>query len=148
MKSKVPNIDFVDVATKVKVGELYACKKIHFVKDAVDGLLEIADSPPEANGKKAGAEIFYDKGWYTVKGSVDTSTEGVYTFEIDASDANGNTKHCTFDVMVAAPEPESETPEATMMMRPMPSQKVYWTPNGDVYHHSRGRPALSRSKVI
>ena len=108
LDTKSPQIDFVDKAPKIDAGTDYnAVQNINFVKDPVDGELELVDSAPETKGSKAGEEVFYDKGWYTVEGNVDTAVAGVYSIDVNAADIHGNTAHRTFDVTVVAPEPEA-----------------------------------------
>lgn len=105
--TKPPKIDFVSRKPKVDLGDSYdPIQNINYVKDPVDGQLELVDEAPVAQGSKAGKEIFYDKGWYTVEGYVDTSVAGMYTIDVNASDIHGNTAHRSFDVTVVAPEPE------------------------------------------
>lgn len=105
LDTKSPQIDFVDKAPKIDVGTDYnPTQNISFVKDPVDGELALVESAPESKGSRPGEEVFYDKGWYTVEGNVDTAVAGVYSIDVNAADIHGNTAHRTFDVTVAAPE--------------------------------------------
>ena len=133
--TKPPEIDFVNRAPKVNVGAKYnPAKNVNYVKDPIDGKLSKVKAAPKAKGSKAGAERFYDKGWYTVKGDVDTSTPGVYTVDVNAADINGNTSHRSFDVTVAYPAPEPAAPQAAMTKSVPLGRTVYVTSSGKKYH--------------
>lgn len=77
------------------------------VSDEVDGALELVSSPPEAKGSKAGVEQFYDKGWYVLEGSIDSSTPGTYPIKITAADKHGNV--AAKELKVTVKEPAQET---------------------------------------
>ena len=113
LDTKSPQIDFVSKTPKIDVGADYdPVQNINFVKDPVDGELALVDEAPDAQGSKTGEEVFYDAGWYTVDGNIDTSVAGVYSIDVNAADIHGNTAHRTFDVTVVAPEPEPEAAAA------------------------------------
>ena len=132
LDTKSPQIDFVSRTPKIDVGTDYdPVQNINFVKDPVDGELALVDEAPDARGSKAGEEVFYDAGWYTVDGSVDTSIAGVYSIDVNAADIHGNTAHRTFDVTVVAPEPE---PEAAATKAPAAQSYVLNT-NTHKFHH-------------
>ena len=147
--TKAPIINLVKKAPKIEVGSSFSpAKNIESVEDPVDGELDLVDKAPKAKGKKAGSEVFYSKGWYKIKGSVDTSKEGVYTIKVSASDANGNTSSRSFDVTVEASSSDSEATQAAAMTRSMAkdqadeeNERQAWlngtvliTPNGKCYH--------------
>lgn len=90
--TKAPRISFVDPKPTIDVGDTFdALANMEFVKDKVDGELAYVETVPKARGKKAGREVFYDKGWYTIEGTVDSSVPGTHQLLVTASDKHGNT---------------------------------------------------------
>ena len=101
--TKAPTIKFAKKAPKIEVGDSYdPADNVKSVKDPADGALTLVSSEPTAN--EGAGEPAYDEGWYTVEGSVDTSTAGVYPISVTAADIHGNVTTKSFDVKVAAPE--------------------------------------------
>ena len=90
--TKAPKIKLVDAKPAIDVGEDFdALANVKSVADKVDGELGYVDAAPEAAGDKKGLERFYDAGWYTIDGTVDSSVPGTYSLMVLASDKHGNT---------------------------------------------------------
>lgn len=104
-----------------KGGKFDPAAFIKSVEDPVDGALNKVDSAPKYKGKRTvGLEQFYDKGWYTIEGTIETDAPGTYSYTITASDKNGNvtTKELLATVNevvepVAAATSEQSAPEYT-----------------------------------
>lgn len=80
-----------------------AADVVSSVADPVDGALEAANAEPEARGKKAGEEVFYDKGWYVVGMPESTDKSGSYKITVTACDRHGN--KATKDVELKVVDP-------------------------------------------
>ncbi len=103
--TKAPKINFKNKAPSVELDGSYDPEdNVKWVKDPVDGKLELVDEVPDEIGDKDDGEAVYERGWYTVEGNVDTSTPGSYDIKVTASDVYGNVATRTFAVKVKQPE--------------------------------------------
>ena len=112
--TKAPVIELSDSNPSIDQGAGFdPAAFVASVEDPVDGAIGRVDGAPAAMGERAGLEQFYDAGWYTIDGSIDTSTPGTYSFMIEAADKHGNvaTKELLAtvkEVVQAEPEPAPE----------------------------------------
>lgn len=108
--TKAPVIELADENPSIDIGETYDPQAaIASVTDEIDGDLGFVDTPPESQGENTGIEDFYDSGWYTLEGSVDSSVPGAYPIKVTAADKHGNVT--TTEVNVTVKEPVQETTE-------------------------------------
>ena len=106
--TKAPTISFVDAKPKIDAGDSFdALGNMEYVRDKVDGNLVYVEEPPEAQGKEAGLERFYDAGWYTIEGEVDSSTPGTHQLLVTACDKHGNKTTRELLVTVRAAQAEA-----------------------------------------
>jgi len=112
--TKAPKISFVKAKPGIDVGDTFdPLDNMEYVKDKVDGELPYVEGAPEAQGTKPGLEEFYHTGWYTIEGSVDSSTPGTYALVVTASDRHGNVTTREMPVTVRAAAGESASQPAT-----------------------------------
>lgn len=83
---------------------------ISSVSDEVDGELPYVETAPESKGTQIGIEQFYDQGWYTIEGGVDSSNPGTYTLTVKAVDKHGNVRTKELNVTVIEQTKEEATP--------------------------------------
>ena len=111
--SKAPKISFVNAKPKIDEGETFdALANIEYVKDPVDGALGYLSEAPEPHGAEVGLEEFYDAGWYTIEGAVDSSTPGTHQLLVTACDKHGNKTTRELPVTVRAAQAEASTQSA------------------------------------
>lgn len=148
--TKAPTIKFAKKAPKIEVGDSYdPADNVKSVKDPADGALTLVSSEPTAN--EGAGEPAYDEGWYTVEGSVDTSTAGVYPISVTAADIHGNVTTKSFDVKVAAPE-SAATEAQTQSYVLNTNTHVFHRPNcykiKSIKDHNRQDVEATREDVI
>lgn len=113
-----PEIKLQDMAPTVNQGEAYDVRaNISSVADPVDGALLFVEAEPSSKetskDAEKGTQRFYDEGWYSISGSVDTAIAGTYTITVIASDIHGNRATKDFSVTVQpAAEEEAAAPAA------------------------------------
>lgn len=113
------------------------------VADEVDGPLPFVESPPEASGKKAGLDVFYDQGWYTFEGQVNSSKPGTYPVKVTAADKHGNTASKELKVSITKPVIREAAPAPAPA--PAATQQTYIAnKNTKKFHH----PECSSAKQI
>ena len=106
--SKAPKISFVNAKPKIDQGETFdALANMEYVKDPADGALGYLSEAPEAYGTEVGLEEFYDAGWYTIEGTVDSSTPGTHQLLVTACDKHGNKTTRELPVTVRAAQAEA-----------------------------------------
>lgn len=73
------------------------------VKDPVDGELDYVDKPLTPASRNIGRAQVYEKGWYTLTGTVDSSKPGEYPIKVIAADQFGNKTEGSCSVIVKDP---------------------------------------------
>ena len=115
--TKAPAIKFVNDNPSIdQGGEFDPMSCISSVSDPVDGDLSFVESELKASGTRVGLEQFYDAGWYSIDGSLDSNTPGTYSFVIKASDKHGNvaTKELLVKVNEVVQQTEESAPEEAL----------------------------------
>ena len=115
--TKKPTITLKAAEASVSVGSTpKAADLVKAVADPVDGALELVDKEPKAKGAKAGEEVFYDKGWYLIKGLASKDKVGSYKATVVACDRHGNKATSEVKVNVVDPfEGATLTPKTTVL---------------------------------
>lgn len=113
--TKAPTVKLSNDNPSIEQGGSYNLQDaILSIADEIDGELALVEAAPEAKGKNAGAEVFYDQGWYTLEGSIDFSTPGTYPIKITAADKHGNVMTKELNVTVKDPVQKEAAPTAAM----------------------------------
>ena len=140
--TKAPQIKLVYGEKSIEVGARFSpSANIGSVEDPVDGKLSRVDTAPKAKASSVGAKSLYDFGWYSIDGSVDTSTPGVYPITVKASDKHGNTESKTFEVTVVEPEPVEES---WPVEEPGPAAHAYVLNTNTMKFHTPGCRAVKQ----
>ena len=102
--TQAPRIVLAEKQVQVELGTPYDIKSnIKAVTDPVDGALKEVSSEPKSYGTQSKTEVFYNQGWYLVKGNVNTNTVGTNTVLVRAIDRHGNETSKYFQVEVVDP---------------------------------------------
>ena len=102
--TKKPRIKLSAKQVKVMLGESFDPDAyIVSVTDPVEGKLAKHAKTLKTEVTDVGHEVFYDKGWYRVRGTVDVNTAGTYEIRVKAFDRHGNTALKRLAVTVVDP---------------------------------------------